>query len=155
MQTRIIVDSTANLTPAFQSRVHTVPLTLRFGEEEYIDGVTIDHKTFYEKLIESDVLPTTSQATPFAFEEAYAEAVAAGVIQLLGKGGPHLLQRALAERHAGVEIADAGQVFAGEQVQVVEHEQPGRLEVGIAGHDTAQLIQRVAVEQFGVIDERS
>ncbi len=67
MKTRIIVDSTADLVPEIKSRVHVVPLTVHFGEEEYIDGVNIDHKTFYEKLIESDVLPTTSQATPDAF----------------------------------------------------------------------------------------
>lgn len=77
MKTRIIVDSTADLLPALKSRVHTVPLTLRFGEEEFIDGVTIDHKTFYEKLIESDVLPTTSQATPDAFIQEYEKAKAA------------------------------------------------------------------------------
>lgn len=67
MKTRIIVDSTADLIPEIKERVHIVPLTLRFGEEEYIDGVTIDHKRFYEKLVESDVLPTTSQGTPHAF----------------------------------------------------------------------------------------
>ena len=71
MNTRIIVDSTADLMPEFKSRVHTVPLTVHFGEEEYIDGVTIDHKTFYEKLIESDVLPSTSQATPDAFMKEF------------------------------------------------------------------------------------
>ena len=31
-------------------RVYTVPLTVHFGQEEYIDGVTIDNKAFYEKL---------------------------------------------------------------------------------------------------------
>ena len=51
MKTRIIVDSTANLFPDLKSRVDVVPLTVHFGEEEYLDGVTIDHKTFYEKLI--------------------------------------------------------------------------------------------------------
>ena len=51
MKTRIIVDSTADLVPEIKERVYTVPLTVTFGEEEYIDGVTIDHKTFYEKLI--------------------------------------------------------------------------------------------------------
>lgn len=78
MKTRIIVDSTADLMPEFKSRVHTVPLTLHFGEEEYVDGVTIDHKTFYEKLIESDVLPTTSQATPDAFMQEFEKAKQAG-----------------------------------------------------------------------------
>lgn len=67
MKTRIIVDSTADLIPEIKNRVHVVPLTVHFGDEEYIDGVNIDHKTFYEKLIETDVLPTTSQATPDAF----------------------------------------------------------------------------------------
>ena len=74
MKTRIIVDSTSDLMPEYKDRVHIVPLTLRFGEEEYIDGVTIDHKTFYEKLVESDVLPTTSQATPDAFITEFEKA---------------------------------------------------------------------------------
>ena len=78
MGIRIIVDSTADLTPEFKDRVHVVPLTLNFGTEEYIDGVTIDHKTFYEKLIESDVLPTTSQATPNAFMKEFDKAKEAG-----------------------------------------------------------------------------
>ena len=78
MKTRIIIDSTADMTPEIKSRVYTVPLTVHFGREEYIDGVTIDHKTFYEKLIESDVLPTTSQATPSAFAQEYERARQAG-----------------------------------------------------------------------------
>ena len=60
-ETRIIVDSTADLVPKIKERIYTVSLTVHFGQEEYIDGVTIDHKTFYKKLVESDVLPTTSQ----------------------------------------------------------------------------------------------
>ena len=78
MKTRIIVDSTADLIPEFKARVHTVPLTVHFGDEEYIDGVTIDHKTFYEKLIETDVLPSTSQATPAAFGDEFEKAAQAG-----------------------------------------------------------------------------
>lgn len=78
MKVRIIADSTADLLPEVKSRVQVVPLTIHFGEEEYIDGVTIDSRKFYEKLIESDVLPTTSQATPYAFSEAFAQAVEEG-----------------------------------------------------------------------------
>ena len=78
MKTRIIVDSTADLMPEIKERVYTVPLTVHFGEEEYIDGVTIDHKTFYEKLIESSVLPTTSQGTPDAFMREFEKAKQAG-----------------------------------------------------------------------------
>ena len=78
MKTKIIVDSTSDLLPEIKDRVSTVPLTVHFGEEEYVDGVTIDHKAFYEKLIETDVLPSTSQATPAAFSEQYAKAQQAG-----------------------------------------------------------------------------
>ena len=73
MKVHIIVDSTADMAEEVRSRLKIVPLTVIFGEEEYIDGVTIDHKTFYEKLVESDVMPTTSQATPAAFEEVFRQ----------------------------------------------------------------------------------
>ena len=78
MKTRIIVDSTADLLPAVKNRVYTVPLTVRFGNEEFIDGVTIDSKSFYEKLIECDALPTTSQATPDGFIQQFEAAKQAG-----------------------------------------------------------------------------
>ena len=78
MKTRIIVDSTADLTTHFKERVHIVPLTVHFGDTEYVDGVTIDKKEFYEKLIESDVMPTTSQATPDAFMQEFDKVKAAG-----------------------------------------------------------------------------
>ena len=78
MKTRIIVDSTADLTAEIKKRVHIVPLTVRIDSEEYIDGVTIDHKVSYEKLIESDVLPTTSQATPDGFIKELKKAKEAG-----------------------------------------------------------------------------
>ncbi len=73
MQTRIIADSTADLIPELRARTTVVPLTVTFGEEEYIDGVTITHQQFYEKLVETDVLPHTSQAAPAAFARVFEE----------------------------------------------------------------------------------
>lgn len=78
MNVKIVIDSTADVSEAVKARMAVVPLTVHFGEEEYLDGVTIDHKTFYEKLVESDVLPTTSQATPTAFAEVYEREAGAG-----------------------------------------------------------------------------
>lgn len=78
MAVQIIVDSTADVMPEIKERLKVVPLTVHFGETEYIDGVTINYKEFYEKLVESDVLPTTSQPNPVAFEQAYKEVVEAG-----------------------------------------------------------------------------
>lgn len=78
MKVRIIVDSTADIKEQIRHRFAVVPLTVHFGDEEFVDGVTITHKEFYEKLVETDVLPTTSQATPAAFEEVFASVAAAG-----------------------------------------------------------------------------
>jgi DegV family protein with EDD domain len=78
MNVKLIVDSTADLIPQVRERVTVVPLTIRFGDEEYVDGITIDSRKFYEMLIESDTLPTTSQASPFVFSEAFEEALADG-----------------------------------------------------------------------------
>ena len=78
MNVKIIVDSTADLTPEAEARVTVVPLTIHFGDEEFVDGVTINSRQFYEKLVESDALPSTSQATPYAFGEVFAQAVADG-----------------------------------------------------------------------------
>ena len=90
MSVQIIVDSTSDLLPEIRAQVSAVvPLTVHFGDEEFIDGVTIDHKTFYEKLIESDVLPKTSQPTPDAFAQVFEQVKQAGdeavVIALSGK----------------------------------------------------------------------
>lgn len=74
----IIVDSTADITEDVKERLTVVPLTLHFGDEEYIEGVTIQKKEFYQKLIESDVLPKTSQASPADFEDVFEKIVAAG-----------------------------------------------------------------------------
>ena len=78
MRVNIIIDSTADLRPGLQDRFTVVPLTVHFGDREYVDGVTITHKEFYEKLVESDVLPTTSQATPAAFGDVFEEVARRG-----------------------------------------------------------------------------
>ena len=78
MSVRIIVDSAANVSQAIQHRLVTIPMTVSFGKENYIDGVTIDHKMFYEKLSHSDALPTTSLITPSQYEALFQKIVDAG-----------------------------------------------------------------------------
>ncbi len=78
MKVRIVIDSTADIRPELKERFSIVPLTIHFGEREYVDGVDIDHRKFYEMLVESDVMPTTSQATPAAFDKVFGEAVERG-----------------------------------------------------------------------------
>ena len=42
MNVRIIIDSTADVTPAIRKKCAVVPLTVRLGGTEYIYGVTIN-----------------------------------------------------------------------------------------------------------------
>ena len=78
MSVRMIVDSTCDLIPALRERVGVAPLTVHFGENDYVDGVDLTAHDFYEKLATSKDMPSTSQATPFAFGELFEEAVNAG-----------------------------------------------------------------------------
>lgn len=118
MKTRIIIDSTMDLSPELKSKVSIVPLTVHFGDEEYIDGVTIDHKAFYEKLVETDVHPSTSQATPDAFIKEFEKAKAAGegavVITLSSKlSGTYQSAQIAAEDYENVFLVDSGSVTIG------------------------------------------
>lgn len=78
MSVRIITDSTADIRPALAEQIPFVSLMIRFGDNEYTDGVTMSRKEFYEQLAVCTDLPTTSQPTPPSFEAKYKEAVNAG-----------------------------------------------------------------------------
>lgn len=123
MKTRIIVDSTADLLPAVKNRVYTVPLTVRFGNEEFIDGVTIDSKSFYEKLIECDALPTTSQATPDGFIQQFEAAKQAGeavvVLTLSSKlSGTYQSAMIAAQDYEEVYVVDSASAAIGSGILV-------------------------------------
>ena len=78
MCVRIIVDSSTDVSEKYREKIQFVPLTVRFGDKEYLDGVELSKHQFYEMLVESDVLPTTSQATPAAFADCFEAIASAG-----------------------------------------------------------------------------
>lgn len=74
---KIIVDSASDINQkeAKELGVILVPMTITIGAEEYLDGVNLLPKQFYEKLIENDSLPKTSQINTFRWEEEYEKAL--------------------------------------------------------------------------------
>ena len=123
MSVRIIVDSTTDMTPQVASRVKVVPLTIHFGEEEYRDGETIDHKTFYEKLISGKELPTTSLIPPGEFERAFKKASENGetviAIVLSSKlSGTYQSAALAADGFDNVYVVDSMNATIGEQILV-------------------------------------
>jgi EDD domain protein, DegV family len=70
---KIVVDSTSDI-PAEECQrlgIEMMPLKVHFGEETYLDGVTIGPDNFYDMLEASTVMPTTSQPSPNEFLELY------------------------------------------------------------------------------------
>ena len=80
MAVKFIIDAGCDLTQqqAESMGVTFIPMIVRFGEEEYRSGVDITNEEFYEKLTSSKEIPTTSQPTPFEFEQAYKKIVNQG-----------------------------------------------------------------------------
>lgn len=78
MSIRIVVDSTADIPAQLKNRLTVVPLNVSFGDDLYIDGVTIQSHEFYEKLAACKELPTTSQPSPDAYAKVFEEAKNAG-----------------------------------------------------------------------------
>ncbi len=118
MNVRIIVDSSTDVAEAYLNRIQVVPLTLRFGEEEYYDGVTIHKEEFYRRLVESDELPTTSQATPASFDQVFREVAANGdsavVICLSSKlSGTYQSACIAAESYDNIYVVDSQSVAIG------------------------------------------
>lgn len=123
MSVKIIVDSTADMIKELKDRVQTVPLTLRFGDEEFVDGVTINHKMFYEKLVESDVIPTTSQATPMAFEPYFEKVKEDGdsaVVIVLSSilSGTYQSATIAAENYDNIYVVDSTSTTIGQGILV-------------------------------------
>ncbi len=78
MKIRIITDSASDMDASAREGMSILPMAITFGEEEFQDGVNLSHREFYERLVESDELPRTSQVTPYAFEETFRQAAEAG-----------------------------------------------------------------------------
>ncbi len=80
MGVRIITDSTSDITTsqAAEWGLQIAPLKVRFGEEEFIDGVTLSPAEFYERLAASEELPQTAQVNPDEFSKLFEEARRAG-----------------------------------------------------------------------------
>ena len=75
---RLVVDSTADMPEELKKQFTIVPLNVSFGDEHYVDGVTIDRATFYKKLAGCSELPKTSQPSPDAYMRVFEEAEQAG-----------------------------------------------------------------------------
>jgi DegV family protein with EDD domain len=76
----IVTDSSSDIPheEAERLRIAVVPLTIRFGDEEFVDRVDLSSEEFWAKCKASATLPETAAPSPGAFKAAFDEAQAAG-----------------------------------------------------------------------------
>lgn len=69
----LVVDSTCDLPPELMEKyhIHMVPVRVNFGNDHFIDKVTITEKEFYTRLLKDPVHPQTSQPPPGDFSRLY------------------------------------------------------------------------------------
>lgn len=82
---RILTDSTADLPQEIvdQYGITVISLTVMIDGKPYLDKVDITNEEFYEKLRNTEALPTTSQPSPAIFAQAYEKLVADGAEQII------------------------------------------------------------------------
>jgi len=75
MSIQFVIDSASDILPAEAAAlgIRVLPLQVIFSGKTYRDGLELSHETFYQLLEQSQELPTTSQASPGDFEEAFRE----------------------------------------------------------------------------------
>ncbi len=121
---KVLVDSASDISKAEADGlgIELISMQISFGETDYSDGVDLTSKEFFEKLIESDELPQTSQINEYRFEERFAELTANGdeiiAIVLSSKlSGTYDCACRAAEKFCGkVHVIDSLNASAGERV---------------------------------------
>jgi DegV family protein with EDD domain len=77
---RVVTDSACDLPEALavEMGIEIVPLTVRFGDDEYVDRRDLSPAEFWAKANNSALLPETAAPSPGAFEDAYRRLAADG-----------------------------------------------------------------------------
>ncbi len=80
MGVRVVTDSSCDLPVARATElgIEIVPLTIRFGDEEFVDRVELTNEDFWRKVATSDVLPETAAPSAGAFESTFQRLAADG-----------------------------------------------------------------------------
>ena len=81
----LITDSTSDIPAEWKTQydIAVVPLTIIFGDKQYLEGIELSAEAFYKRLAADATHPTTSQPTPQAFLDAYQRAADSGAEQIL------------------------------------------------------------------------
>ena len=116
MTVRIVTDSACDLTDdeVAQWDVEVVSLSIRFGDEEFVDRTELPVSEFYRRLASSPVLPQTAAPAPGAFAKAFERLEANGASAIVSIN----LSSELSATMQSAQTAASS--FVGVPVQVVD-----------------------------------
>lgn len=124
---KLMIDSAADIgrDEAAAKGIIMVPMLITIGEEEFYDGVDLSAQRFWEKMVESDVLPKTSLINDFRWEEAFAEHTKGGdeliVITISSKlSGTYNAMQTLFKNNERVRVIDSKTAVGGMKILVRE-----------------------------------
>jgi DegV family protein with EDD domain len=82
---QVVTDSACDLTSetANERGVRIVPLTIRFGKEEFVDREELSTKEFWDRVITGSIIPETAAPASGAFQRAFLDAADEGRIGVL------------------------------------------------------------------------
>jgi len=85
MTVRIVTDSACDLPQQLVDElgISIVPLTFRFGDEEFVDRASLTSAEFWARCSASPVLPQTAAPAPGQFSETYRRLAAEGATGIL------------------------------------------------------------------------
>jgi fatty acid kinase fatty acid binding subunit len=148
MAVRIITDSACDLDQATVDRhaILVVPLTIRFGDEEFVDREELTVEEFYARMATSDRLPETAAPSPGAFEKAFRAAGGDGdpvVCINISSGVSATMQSAVnaaqeTEAELDVSVVDSRSLTGGLGTIVV-----AAAEAAAAGASSAEVVSQV------------
>ncbi len=155
---RIITDSASDIPQNNAYGITILPMSIRFGNAEYKDGLDITTTEFYERLIESDELPATSLVSPAVFEDAYKAAIGNGekvvVITISSKlsGTYQSATLAALDYPDDVFVVDSMNVACAEQILAIRGAELA--EQGIAAKEIANILvsEREKIHILAVLD---
>jgi len=77
---QVVTDSACDLTPttAEEQDLRVVPLTIRFGAEEFVDRDELSVKEFWDRVMTGPDMPETAAPSPGAFQQSFLDAAQAG-----------------------------------------------------------------------------
>ncbi len=159
----MVCDSASDIPQSELDRlgITMVSLSIRFGEEEFLDRVTLSTEDFWRRCAQSRTLPETAAPSPGAFRTAYESAAADrcdGVIVItLSSALSGTYQSALVAAEAvkgliDVRVVDSLAVSMAQGLLAIDVAEAARLGTSLDDLERHALAQRPHVGVVGMLD---